>query len=94
MREVYGGSIVCADLARHVRGIGDDDVVMMSVLGDGAECRCGRRVVSKGVAHGGVSVRIQCLAHVSQLRASSVVCAASASCNVAGVDNGIGASIE
>ena len=76
-----------------MRGIGDD-VVIMSLLGDGAECRCGRRDVSKGVAHGGVSVRIQCLAHVSQLRASSVVCAASASCNVAGVDNGIGASIE
>ena len=98
MREVYGGIIMCADLARHVKGIGDDDVVMMSVLGDGAECRCGRRDVSRGVAHGqahgGVSVRIQCLAHVSQLSASSVVCAASVSCNVAGVDNGIGASIE
>ena len=60
MREVYGGSIMCADLARHVKGIGDDDGVMMSVLGDGAECRCGRRDVSRGVAHGGVSVQCQC----------------------------------
>ena len=93
MRDLYGGSIMHADLARHVRGIGDDGVMMMSVLGNGVECRCGRDV-PRGVAQGGVSVRMQCLAHVSQLRASSVVCAASASCNVAGVDNGIGASIE
>ena len=31
MRDVYGGSIMYADLARLVRGIGDDEVMMMSV---------------------------------------------------------------
>eukprot|EP00618_Florenciella_parvula_P021323 CAMPEP_0119523850 /NCGR_PEP_ID=MMETSP1344-20130328/38854_1 /TAXON_ID=236787 /ORGANISM="Florenciella parvula, Strain CCMP2471" /LENGTH=62 /DNA_ID=CAMNT_0007562199 /DNA_START=682 /DNA_END=866 /DNA_ORIENTATION=- len=53
MRDLYGGSIMHADLARHVRGIGDDGVMMMSVLGNGVECRCGRDV-PRGVAQGGV----------------------------------------